>query len=142
MVDETRFKNIVRSVNLPLLVSVVDNRLGPCRMCAPDVYEVAREFEGSLLVLMVDANQYPALAIELGGGAGPHFIVLREGSVFQQHCGSASKTEMERWIRAVIPERREPAKSRSLGLLSHLLRLFSMPLIQRSTRSRSIVHAG
>jgi len=102
--DEPGLEKIIHSADALVFVSIFDNRVAPSRMCAPDLYEIAREFQGSVIVVRLDANLCPNAAIEHRCGAGPYFMVLRHGNVVQEHFGAAPSGEMERWISSFIPQ--------------------------------------
>src|SRR4051794_9419861 len=81
--DEPALEKIIHLADALVLVSIFDNRVGPSRMCAPDIYQVAREFQGSVVVVRLDANLCPNAAVQHRCGAGPYFMVLRHGDVVQ-----------------------------------------------------------
>src|SRR5262245_34839304 len=60
-VDEASFTAIVRQARLPIVMAFCDNRSGPCRRIAPDLYELAGELAGRAVFLKVDTDQQPQL---------------------------------------------------------------------------------
>src|SRR3954447_2573384 len=139
-VGEISFDKIVRSAEVPVFVSLLDNRLEECRRCAPDIHDLSREFTGSIIVVMIHGETCPEVSMRLSRGTVPHFVIFQRGSVIQEHSGAAQKAAMERWVRAIVPKRTEQLHR---GFLTHMLQFFSSrSLYRKSERRQSVVHGA
>jgi thioredoxin 2 len=67
-------------------------------MAAPEVAALAREMAGHAIVLKVDTEAHPQLAAQFRVEGIPNFVVLRNGTVVQQHAGVTPRSEMRRWL--------------------------------------------
>ncbi len=97
-VDEAAFTDIIGSARVPVFVDFWAAWCGPCRMAAPMVQNLAREMAGRALVLKVDTEAEPGLSVRYGIRSIPHFAVIKNGAVVEQHSGGAPQPEMRRWL--------------------------------------------
>lgn len=75
---------------------------GACKMMAPAVEAVARDYAGRLRVVQVDADANPATLVRLGVRGLPTMLVFRDGQVVDRIVGAVgSATLRERLDRVV-----------------------------------------
>lgn len=99
-VDEDGFSQIVAEASVPIMTDFWAAWCGPCRMAAPEVTLLAREMAGRALVLKVNTEASPQVAVRFGVQSIPNFVVLRGGRVIFQQAGLVPRAEMRRWLEA------------------------------------------
>jgi thioredoxin 2 len=97
-VGEAEFDEIASQARVPVLVDFWASWCGPCRMAAPEVEALAKEMSGRAVVLKVDTEQYPELAVRYRVQSIPNFLVLRDGRVVMQQAGVVPRTVMRQWL--------------------------------------------
>lgn len=71
---------------------------GPCRMLAPVLSEIAGQ-DSSLVVLKVDTDEFPDLAMEYNVSAIPAVFYLKNGKVVGSSVGFLPKPQLEKEIK-------------------------------------------
>ena len=98
-VDEEQFKEIVNAVPVPVLVDFWAEWCGPCRMASPEVKRVARDLAGEAIVLKVNTERHPELAVLFQVRGIPNFAVIKGGDLVHQQSGLVSHRILERWLK-------------------------------------------
>lgn len=71
---------------------------GPCKMIAPHIDELAKEYAGRVKIGKIDVDANPKVATEYGVMSIPTIIFFKNGKVFNQIVGAASKLDIKRKI--------------------------------------------
>ncbi len=88
------FKETVLDSELPVLVDFWAVWCGPCRMIAPSVEEMAKEYEGRALVGKVDVDNNPEIAASYGIRSIPTILIFKGGKVVEQIVGAVPKQQL------------------------------------------------
>ena len=100
--DDLRFDRIVKESALPVLVDFYSPTCGPCRMLAPVIDTIARNFAGRLLVAKLDTSRHQMAASRYQIRGVPTLLLFKNGSLVDQMVGAAPQAEIEQHIRAVL----------------------------------------
>lgn len=88
------FKEEVLESPVPVLVDFWASWCGPCRMIAPTVEEIAKEYEGKIKVGKVNVDEQGDLASEYDIMYIPTLIVFKNGKVTNTSNGLKRKDEI------------------------------------------------
>lgn len=99
---ESNFKNEVLESNLPVLVDFWAPWCGPCKMLAPHLEEVAKEFEGKIKVGKVNIDDHSGLAGRFGVMSIPTLMFFKSGKAQGQVVGVLSKQDLKKKIQEHI----------------------------------------
>ena len=75
---------------------------GPCKMIAPAIEELAKEYEGRANVGKVDVDEAGELAQDFGVSSIPTLIVLKDGAEVKRFVGVTPIAELRKAIDAAI----------------------------------------
>jgi len=95
---ELNFKKEVLESDLPVLVDFWAAWCSPCKMVAPLIDELAKEYAGKMKMGKVDVDTNPKIATEYGVMSIPTIIFFKNGKVMHQLVGAARKLDLKRKI--------------------------------------------
>lgn len=92
----------LKAGNLPLVVDFWATWCGPCRMVAPIIAELAKEYEGKINVGKCDVEENEDLAAEFGIRNIPTILFFKNGEVVDKLIGAQSKEKFEEKFKALL----------------------------------------
>jgi hypothetical protein len=98
-VREISFNKIVRSAEVPVVVSLVNNRLEECRRGAPDLHDLSREFTGSIIVLILNSEVCPEVSMRISRGTIPQFVIFQRGRIVRNIRESHKRWRWKRGLK-------------------------------------------
>ena len=101
-VTDTTFESEVVQSKTPVLIDFYATWCGPCKMMAPIIDEVAREYDGKLKVVKVDVDESGETAATYGVTAMPTFVVFKDGQEVWRRLGAAPKSAFVNELRQAI----------------------------------------
>lgn len=84
-----------RTGELPLVVDFWATWCGPCRMIAPYVEELAKEYDGKIVVGKCDVEEANDVAMKYGVRNIPTILYIKNGEVVDKTVGALSKAKIE-----------------------------------------------
>lgn len=94
-VDENSFERFVlKNEETPVVVDFWAKWCGPCKMIAPALDTLAKEFEGKILVVKVDADQNQGLLATYGIAGIPTLLFFHQGEIVGRHTGAVALSEL------------------------------------------------
>ena len=85
--DDAFEKTVVKS-DLPVIVDFWAPWCGPCKMVAPILEKIAKEYSGKVLVAKVNTDNHSDWANKFGVQGIPTMLFMAEGKVVHQQVGA------------------------------------------------------
>ena len=87
---------------LPLVVDFWATWCGPCRMVGPIIEELAKQYDGKIVVGKCDVEDNEELAAEFGIRNIPTILFFKNGEVVDKLIGAQSKAKFEEKFEAML----------------------------------------
>lgn len=71
---------------------------GPCRIIAPVIEELSKEYQGKVLVAKMNVDENPTTPARYGIRAIPTIIFFKNGKEYTRQVGAVGKAELKRII--------------------------------------------
>jgi thioredoxin 1 len=97
-VNDANFKMEVLDSGTPVLVDYWAEWCGPCKMIAPILEEVAKEYGDKLRVAKLNIDENPKTPGEYGIRGIPTLILFKGGNVEATKIGALSKSQLTAFI--------------------------------------------
>ncbi len=94
-VTDGNFKDEVLNSNMPVLVDFWAEWCGPCKMIAPAVAEMAKEYEGRAKIAKLDVDNNYQTAGAYNVRSIPTLLIFKNGKVVDQIVGAVPKQRLK-----------------------------------------------
>jgi thioredoxin 1 len=90
-VNDNNFDEVVLKSDKPVVVDFWAEWCGPCRMIAPAIEEMAKDFEGRAVVVKCDVDSSPGVAAKFGIRNIPTVLFFKDGQIADKQVGAVPK---------------------------------------------------
>ncbi len=101
-VSDAAFEADVLKSSKPVLVDYWAAWCGPCKMIAPILEEVAKEYGDRITIAKLNVDENPETAAKFGIRGIPTLMLFKDGQVAQTKVGALSKSQLTAFLDAAI----------------------------------------
>jgi thioredoxin 1 len=98
---DSNFKTEVLESSIPVLVDFWAPWCGPCRMLAPTIEELSREYAGKIKVCKLNTDESPETAMGFNISSIPTVLVFKGGQVVDRLVGLNPKKKFQDMLNQV-----------------------------------------
>ena len=96
IIKSDEFDSIIKG-DKPVMVDFFADWCGPCRMVAPTIEALSAE-RSDAVVVKVNVDNSPELAVRFGVSSIPTILVFRDGKLLSRAVGVRSKDELSEML--------------------------------------------
>ncbi len=101
LTDESFDKDVLQSPE-PVLVDFWAPWCGPCRMLAPLIEEISKEYAGKVRVAKMNTDEHPNAASRFKISAIPTLLFFKGGKVVEELVGVHTKADIKKTIDSLV----------------------------------------
>jgi thioredoxin 1 len=101
-VNDSNFEELVVKSDKPVVVDFWAEWCGPCRMIAPIIEDLSKEYEGRALVTKCDVDNSPQVAAKYGIRNIPTVLFFKDGKIADKQVGAVPKPNFVNKLNALL----------------------------------------
>ncbi|HDD35965.1 MAG TPA: thioredoxin [Archaeoglobus veneficus] len=94
--NSKNFSEVLKNENV--VIDFYANWCAPCKMIAPIIEELAKEYAGKVVFAKLNTDENIEIAQRFAISAIPTIIFFKNGKAVDQIVGALPKAELKRWI--------------------------------------------
>ena len=106
-VSDDTFESEVLQSQTPVLVDYWAEWCGPCKMIAPVLEDLARDYQGKLKIAKLNVDDNQSTSAKYGVRGIPTLMLFKNGNVEATKVGALSKTQLSAFLDANLPGQAE-----------------------------------
>lgn len=99
ILTQNNFEEEVLKSDIPVLVDFWASWCGPCKMLAPTIAEIAKDYEGKVKVCKLNIDDDSSVAIKYGIASIPTVVLFKNGEVADKSVGFVPKAVIENMLK-------------------------------------------
>jgi thioredoxin 1 len=96
------FKHDVLDSKIPVMVDFWAEWCPPCRMVAPVLEELAKEYDGKLRIAKLNVDENQQVSADFNVRSMPTFLFFKNGQVVKQLVGASPKSRFVKEIQEIL----------------------------------------
>jgi len=97
-ISDASFEQDVLKSEKPVLLDFWAEWCGPCKMIAPILEEVSRDYDGRLQVAKINVDEHQSTSLKFSVRGIPTLILFKNGAVAAQKVGALSKSQLTAFL--------------------------------------------
>jgi len=93
--ESSSFDKAIESANMPVVVDFWAEWCMPCRVMAPVIEELARDYAGRATFAKVNVDENPEISQRYNIMGIPHFIIFKDGKPVERIVGAVGREPLE-----------------------------------------------
>ena len=100
-ITNSNYEELIAS-GKPVVIDFWAEWCGPCRMVAPLIDELSKEYEGQVTIGKCDVDNYDDVAAKFSIRNIPTVIFIKDGKVVDKQVGATTKAALEAKVKALL----------------------------------------
>jgi thioredoxin 1 len=101
-VNDANFDEVVIKADKPVIVDFWAEWCGPCRMIAPIIDDISKEYSGRAIVAKCDVDSSPQVSAKFGIRNIPTVLFFKDGKIADKQIGAVPKTNFVNKLNALL----------------------------------------
>lgn len=96
------FDQEVSGSKTPILVDFWATWCGPCKMVAPHLDKLAKDYAGRIKVCKLNIDEAPEIATQYSIMSIPALVLFKDGKIMEKRVGAMGRQDLEKFIQPYI----------------------------------------